>query len=300
MNDGSAARAGAGRSVRMRRGAARALVLASCLPASALATAAAAACAPPGDQALAAKYTTAVTNFAAPSEKQLSTLQMRADGRFRWYDLPPLPYPEIAGCWRRSGDTVVLVLGAADGGDGVKRSMPVAWTQADLNQVRREGVQTIQQAVDAGLLAAGRVWAHQDRKAGEPVRVKLYEPTSGAPPGDAKVSLRLRDGRIVEGAAVPDEEQVIDNRPGPSGGEYLFASLPADAAVQAIGIRFPNQPDRPRWVSVEDRTKLLYMIEFDARATASLFGGTMTLIVNADGSLSPALPDRGEPFVRVP
>ena len=43
-----------------------------------------------------------------------------------------------------------------------------------------------------------------------------------------------------------------------------------------------------------------HLIEFDARATASLFGGTMTLIVNVDGSLSPAPPDRGEPFVRVP
>ncbi|MGO1073604.1 hypothetical protein [Lysobacter sp. CA199] len=275
-----------------------ALALIGCLSASA--NAAAAACAAPGDAALVAKYTTPVDNFATPSEKSISTLQMNKDGSFRWYDLPPLPYPEIAGCWQRKGDTVMLVLGAPAGGDGVKRSMPTPWTQADLNQVRREGVQTIAQAVDAGLLAAGRVWAYQTRKAGEPVRVKVYEPTIGIPPGEVKVTLRLRDGELVEGAPVPDEEQVIDNRPRPSGGEYLFASLPGDAAVRAIGIRFPNQPDRPRWVTVEDDTRLLYMIEFDARATASLYGGVMTFNVDADGSLSPTPPDRGEPFKRTP
>ena len=234
------------------------------------ATSAVAAC-KPADAALAASY-------ASVAESPVS-LRLNLDGSFRVYDLPP-PAPEVAGCWWREGDRVVFAPGANDGSDGIKRVLPDPLTQADLDEVRGDGIETIAQAVDAGLLPAGRVWVHQARKAGEPVRVKLFEPKVGVAVGDAKLTLRLNDG------------QEIDASPGPDDGEYEFASLPASATVTAIGVRFPHPPERTRWLPITDSTKLLYLIEFDALAIGAIPGGPLTLTVQADGSLRSDTPDQ--------
>lgn len=275
-------------------------LIALSLSACALGSAAAAVCTPPADTKLVASYTTPVRGLTG--EMSTSTLQVNADGSFRWSGLP-MPPNEVGGCWRRQGDIVSFETHALDGGDGVERSMPEPLTQADLDRVTRfehKQIRTIAQAVEAGLMANGRLWAHQARKAGEPVRVKIYEPTVGVSPGDAKVALTLADGRVVEGAQLSEDDQVIDRHPSPAGGEYLFASLPAGAVVKSIGIRFPNQPDRPRSVPIEDGDKLLYMIEFDADDTGSIFGGVMKLQVQANGSLGTVAPDVGPAFERAP
>lgn len=291
------------RSARRRFGgwASAVIACASIAATSIVATAAAApVCAPPGDAKLVARYTTPVRGWT--DELATSTLQLDADGSFRWSGLPGPP-KVIGGCWRREGDIVRFETRALDGGDGVKRAMPEPLTQADLDRVTRyehKDVRTIAQAVEAGLLANGRLWAYQTRGAGEPVRVKLYEPTIGIPPGDAKVTLTLADGQVVEGAQLSEDDQVIDRHPRPAGGEYLFTSLPRDAAIKSIGIVFADQPDRPRTVPIEGATRLLYMIEFDANDTGSIFGGVMRLKVLANGNLDGVPPDSGPAFERVP
>lgn len=253
-----------------------------------------------GDTKLVARYTTPVRGIT--DQRSASTLQLDRDGSFRWSGLP-LPVNAVGGCWRRLGDIVSLETHALDGGDGVKRSMPDPLTQADLDRVTRfehQEIRTIAQAVEAGLLANGRLWAYQTRTAGEPVRVKIYEPTVGVSPGDAKVTLTLADGRKIEGAQLSEDDQVIDRHPRPAGGEYLFTALPANAVVTAVGIVFPNQPDRPRSVPIDDGTRRLYMIEFDANDTGSIFGGVIKLNVLGNGNLGPAPPDEGPAFERLP
>lgn len=275
-------------------------VLALIACASIPATAAAVVCAPPGDAKPVARYTTPVRGWT--DTLSTSTLQLDANGSFRWSGLPGPP-SVIGGCWRREGELLRFETHALDGGDGVKLAMPEPLTQADLDRVTRyehKDIRTIAQAVEAGLLANGRLWAHQTRTAREPVRVKLYEPTIGIPPGDAKVTLSLADGRVVEGEQLSEDDQVIDRHPRPAGGEYLFASLPPGAAVKAIGIVFANQPDRPRTVPIEGATRLLYMIEFDANDTGSIFGGVMRLKVLANGNLEGVPSDNGPAFERVP
>lgn len=233
------------------------------------ATSAVAAC-KPADASLAARY-------ASVAESPVS-LRLNPDGSFRVYDLPS-PAPDVAGCWWREGDRVVFAPGADDGSDGIKRVLPDPLTQADLDEVRGDGIETVAQAVDAGLLPAGRVWAHQAREAGEPVWVKLFEPKAGLAVGDAKLTLRLSDGREIEA------------NPGPDDGEYEFASLPAGAVVTVIGVRFPHRPERMHWLTLTDSTKLLYLIEFDALAVGAIPGGPLALTVQADGSLRADTPD---------
>lgn len=233
------------------------------------ATSAVAAC-KPADAALAARY-------ASVAESPVS-LRLNPDGSFRVYDLPS-PAPDVAGCWWREGDRVVFAPGADDGSDGIKRVLPDPLTQADLDAVRGDGIETIAQALDAGLLPAGRAWAHQARKAGEPVRVKMFDPRAGIAVGDAKLTLRLNDGRE------------LDASPGPGDGEYELASLSASAVVTAIGVRFPHRPERTHWLALTDSTKLLYLIEFDALAVGAIPGGPLALTVQADGSLRSDTPD---------
>lgn len=236
------------------------------------ATSAVAAC-KPADPALAARY-------ASVADVPVS-LSLNQDGRFRIYDLPAVaPTPEVTGCWSRDGDRVIFAPGADSGGEGIQRVLPDPLTPADLDAVRGDGIETIAQAVDAGLLPAGRVWAHQVRKPGEPVRVKLFESKVGIAAGEAKVVLRLGDGQELEASA------------GTGDGEYELAPLPAGAVVTAIGVRFPHPPVRTRWLTTGDSTKRLYLIDFDALTVGALPGGPLTLIVQADGSLRADTPDR--------
>lgn len=226
----------------------------------------------PADPALSARY-------ASVGEAPVR-LSLNQDGRFRIYDLPAVaPTPEVTGCWSRDGDRVIFAPGADTGGEGIQRVLPDPLSQADLDAVRGDGIETIAQAVDAGLLPAGRVWAHQPRKPGEPVRVKLFESKVGIAAGDAKVVLRLAGGQELEAS------------PGSGDGEYELASLPASAIVTAIGVRFPHPPERMRWLTTTDSTKLLYLIDFDALAVGALPGGPLTLTVQADGSLRSDTPD---------
>ncbi|MFQ6311866.1 hypothetical protein [Lysobacter capsici] len=262
---------------------ARSAIAGSIVGAAMLAAPAAFACAP-ADAALAGRY--AAIDKSGKSNPQLQ-LQLNLDGSFRMHDVPP-PGLEAAGCWQRSGDTVVLVEGLAIGGEGIKRALPEPLTQADLDKVRGNGIDTLQQAVDAGLLPLGRVWANQPRRAGETVRVSVYEPRVGLAVGEAKAMLRLADGEVIEQSPVPGDD-----------GQFEFASLPKRAVVKAIGVRFPEQPNRIRWLSVEDSTKLLYLIEFDARALGAAEGGGMTLTRQADGSLISDFPDATH-FKRLP
>lgn len=234
----------------------------------------------PADAAVAA-------NYASVADAPIS-LSLNPDGRFRIYDLPAAaPTPEVTGCWSREGEHVIFAPGADTGGEGIQRVLPDPLTQADLDAVRGDGIETIAQAVDAGLLPAGRVWAHQVRKPGEPVRVKLFESKAGFAAGEAKVVLRLSDGQELEASA------------GTGDGEYELASLPADAVVTAIGVRFPQPPVRMRWLTTGDSTKLLYLIDFDALAVGALPGGPLTLTVQADGSLRSDTPDHIQ-FKRTP
>ncbi|KRA17775.1 hypothetical protein [Lysobacter sp. Root604] len=244
-----------------------------------LALPAAAACAA-GDAALAGRYAASATK-AAPS------LQLNADGSFRLRELP-MPGMDVTGCWQRSDGTLVLVERMIDSEDGIKRALPPPLTEADLNKVRGDGIETLQQAVDAGLLPIGTWWAHRPRRAGEAVWVKVYEPRIGLAVGEAKAMLRLADGRVIEQTSKEGGD-----------GEFEFAALPADAAVKAVGVRFPEQPDRPRWLNVDDATKLLYLIEFDANAIGASEGGAMTLTVQADRSLISDFPDATH-FKRAP
>lgn len=248
---------------------ARLCTLVACL----IPAASAVAACKPADPALAARY-------ASVAEAPVS-LSLHQDGRFRIYDLPAAaPTPEVAGCWSRDGDRVIFAPGADTGGEGIRRVLPDPLTQADLDPVRGDGIETIAQAVDAGLLPAGRVWAHQVRKPGEPVRVKLFDSKVGIAAGEAKVVLRLADGQELEASA------------GTGDGEYELVSLPADAVVTAIGVRFSYPPERTRWLTTTDSTKRLYLIDFDALAVGALPGGPLTLTVQADGSLRSDTPDR--------
>lgn len=236
-----------------------------------LAVPAAFACAP-ADAASSGGYVSATAKPAA-------SLQLNRDGSFHLLGVP-VPDADFSGCWQRIGDTVALVEGLAIGGEGIKRALPQPLTQADLDKVRGNGIDTIQQAVDAGLLPLARAWANQPRRAGETVRVSVYEPRVGLAVGDARAMLRLADGKVIEQSPVPGDD-----------GQFEFASLPKDAAVKAIGVRFPEQPERIRWLSVEGPIKLLYLIEFDARALGAAEGGGMTLTRQADGSLISDFPD---------
>lgn len=249
-------------------GRALALIVCATLPA----TSVVAACLP-ADASLAARY-------ASVADAPVS-LSLSQDGRFRVYDLPAsAPAPEVTGCWRREGDRVVFAPGADQDGEGIERVMPEPLTQADLAAVRGDGIETLAQAVDAGLLPAARVWAHQARQAGEPVRVKVFESKLGLAVGEVKLVLRLAGGQQIEAS------------PGSGDGEFEAASLPAGAAVTAIGLRFPREPERMRWLTTTDPTKLLYLIDVDALAVGVLPGGPLTLIVQADGSLRSDTPDR--------
>lgn len=264
-------------------GRARSAMVASIVCASMLAVPAAFACAP-ADKQLAGRY--AAIDTSGTSNPQLQ-LQLNLDGSFRLHDVPS-PGLEAAGCWQRSDDTVALMEGAATGGDGIKRTLPEPLTQADLDKVRGNGIDTIQQAVDAGLLPLARAWANQPRRAGETLRVSVYEPRVGLAVGDAKAMLRLADGKVIEQSPVPGDD-----------GQFEFASLPKRAVVKAIGVRFPGQPHRVRWLTVDDSTKRLYLIEFDARALGAVEGGVMTLTRQADGSLRSDFPDATH-FRRLP
>ncbi|ALN59499.1 hypothetical protein RDV84_12195 [Lysobacter yananisis] len=235
-----------------------------------LAGAAFAAC-KPADAALAGQY-------ASGAPTPLS-LRLDADGRFRIYDLPP-PLADIAGCWQREGARVVFAPGADGDKDGIERVLPDPLTQADLDKVRGDGIQTLEQAVDAGLLPPARWWAHQPRKPDEPLRVKVFDPRAGIAAGETRLSLRLADGREIEAS------------PGTGDGEFEVASLPASAAVTAIGVRFAYPPQRTRWVATTDSTKQLYLIGFDALAIGAIPGGPLALDVQADGSLLADPPDR--------
>lgn len=249
-----------------------------------LASPAVAGCAS-GDTALAGPY-------AATAGDTKPSLQLNPDGSFRMRDVP-MPGMDVSGCWQGGERSVTLVERAPDSVDGIRRALPPPLTEADLNAVRGDGIETLQQAVDAGLLPVGSWWAHRPRRAGETVWVKVYEPRIGLAVGDAKAMLRLADGRVIEQTAKQGGD-----------GEFEFAALPADAAVKAVGVRFPEQPDRPRWLSVDDATKLLYLIEFDANAIGATKGGAteggaMTLTVQADGSLVSDFPDATH-FKRAP
>lgn len=225
--------------------------------------------------------------YVSAAAKPTASLQLNRDGSFRLLGVPA-PGADFSGCWQRIGDTVALVEGAAIGGEGIKRSLPEPLTQADLDKVRGNGIDTMQQAVDAGLLPLARAWANQPRRGDETVRVSVYEPRIGLAVGDAKAMLRLADGKVIEQSPVPGDD-----------GQFEFASLPKRAVVKAIGVRFPEQPDRVRWLTVEDSTKLLYAIEFDARALGAGEGGGMTLTRQADGSLISDFPDATH-FKRTP
>lgn len=240
---------------------------------------AAAACAP-ADAALAGAY-------AGTEAEARPSLQLNQDGSFRMREVPT-PGLQVAGCWQRSEQTVVLVERAPDSENGIRRALPPPLTEADLDKVRGDGIDTLQQAVDAGLLPMGRWWAHRPRRAGETVRLKVYEPRYGLAVGDARGLLRLADGRTIEQSPVRGDD-----------GTFEFEALPADAAVEAIGVRFPEQPDAPRWLSVDGPTRLLYLIEFDAQATGAGEGGVMTLTVQADRSLISDFPDATH-FKRTP
>ncbi|MET4729011.1 hypothetical protein ABIE09_002823 [Lysobacter enzymogenes] len=238
----------------------------------------------PADAALSGRYVSAAADSAASSAK---SLQLNKDGSFRLLGVP-VQGADFSGCWQRSDDIVVLVEGAAIDGEGIKRALPEPLTQADLKAVRTDGIDTLEQAVDAGLLPLGRQWANQPRRAGETVRVSVYEPRVGLAVGDAKAMLRLADGTVIEQAPTRGED-----------GQFEFASLPARAVVTAIGVRFPEQPDQPRWLTVSDPTKRLYLIEFDARALGAVQGGFITLSRRADGSLTSDFPDATR-FKRAP
>ncbi|MGO0999967.1 hypothetical protein [Lysobacter sp. CA196] len=243
------------------------------------ATSAVAAC-EPADAALVGAY-------AGTEAKTTPSLQLSQDGSFRMRDVP-MPGMDVAGCWQRSEQTVVLVERAPDSENGIKRMLPPPLTETDLEKVRGDGIGTLQEAVDAGLLPMGRWWAHRSRRPGETVRLKVYEPRYGLAVGDAKGMLRMADGRVVEQSTVQGSD-----------GEFEFDGLPADAAVKAIGVRFPEQPDTPRWLTVDGPTKLLYLIEFDAQATGAAEGGVMTLTLQADRSLISDYPDATH-FKRAP
>ncbi|WP_157754144.1 hypothetical protein [Lysobacter capsici] len=258
---------------------ARSAIAGSIVGAAMLAAPAAFACAL-ADAASSGRYVSAAA-------KPMASLQLNRDGSFHLLGVPA-PGADFSGCWQRSGDTVALVEGLAIGGEGIKRALPEPLTQADLDKVRGNGIDTLQQAVDAGLLPLGRVWANQPRRAGETVRVSVYEPRVGLAVGEAKAMLRLADGQVIEQSPVPGDD-----------GQFEFASLPKRAVVKAIGVRFPERPDRIRWLSVEDSTKLLYLIEFDARALGAAEGGGMTLTRQADGGLISDFPDAPH-FKRLP
>ncbi|QWF16082.1 hypothetical protein [Lysobacter capsici] len=234
----------------------------------------------PADAASSGRYVSAAAKPAA-------SLQLNRDGSFRLLGVPA-PGADFSGCWQRIGDAVALVEGLAIGGEGIKRALPEPLTQADLDKVRGDGIDTIKQAVDAGLLPLARAWANQPRRAGETLRVSVYEPRVGLAVGDARAMLRLADGQVIEQGPVPGDD-----------GQFEFAGLPKRAVVKAIGVRFPEQPDRIRWLTVEDSTKVLYLIEFDARALGAAEGGGMTLTRQADGSLISDYPDATH-FKRTP
>ena len=289
MNDETAARyrikaaavpTGADRSMRRRGPAvyARAFAAIACF---ALPARSAIAACEPADAALAGAYAGIEANVAP------SLLQLNQDGSFRMREVPR-PGMDVAGCWQRSEQTVVLVERAPDSENGLRRKLPPPLTEADLNEVRDDGIATLQQAVDAGLLPPGAWWAHRQRRGGETVRVKVYDPRYGLAVGDAKAMLRLSDGRVVEQSAAQGAD-----------GQFEFDALPADAAVNAIGVRFPEQPDKPRWMTVDGTTKLLYLVEFDAQAIGAAEGGVMTLTVQADRSLISDFPDATH-FKRAP
>ncbi|WP_152670123.1 hypothetical protein [Lysobacter capsici] len=258
---------------------ARSAIAGSIVGAAMLAAPAAFAC-EPADAASSGRYVSAAA-------KPTASLQLNRDGSFHLLGVPA-PGADFSGCWQRSGDTVTLVEGLAIGGEGIKRALPEPLTQADLDKVLGNGIDTLQQALDAGLLPLGRVWANQPRRGSETVRVSVYEPRVGLAVGDAKAMLRLADGEVIEQSPVPGDD-----------GQFEFASLPKRAVVKAIGVRFPERPDRIRWLSVEDSTKLLYLIEFDARALGAAEGGGMTLIRQADGGLISDFPDATH-FKRLP
>lgn len=270
---------GADRSMRRRSPAVYAGALAVIAYFALPAKSAHAAC-EPADPALAGAYA-GVEAKAAPS------LQLNQDGSFRMRGVP-MPGMDAAGCWQRSEQTVVLMERAPDSENGLRRKLPPPLTEADLNEVRGDGIGTLQQAVDAGLLPPGAWWAHRPRRDGETVRVKVYDPRYGLAVGDAKAMLRLSDGRVLEQSAAPGAD-----------GQFEFDALPAGAAVNAIGVRFPEQPDQPRWLAVDAPTKLLYLIEFDAQATGAAEGGVMTLTVQADRTLISDFPDATH-FKRAP
>lgn len=252
---------------RMR--ALRLLALSGC---AAMMSPAALAVCTPADVATAGRYD-------ATGAQATASLQLNADGSFRVRDVP-MAGVEASGCWQRSETTVVLMERAIDGGDGIVRTLPAPLTEADLDAVRGDGIETLQQAMDAGLLPLERWWANRPRRAGDSVRVKVYEPRYGLAVGDAKALLRLADGRVIEQASQSGSD-----------GEFEFAGLPADAVVKAVGVRFPQQPEPPRWLNVDDTTKLLYLIEFDPHAVGAAEGGTMTLTVQADRSLISDFPE---------
>lgn len=246
---------------------ARALIALAC---AALPAGTAFAACKPADAALAGQY--------AASGPTPFALRLNADGSFRIHDLPP-PLADVAGCWRRDGARLVFAPGADGDKDGIERVVPDPLTQADLDKVRGDGIETIGQAVDAGLLSGARLWAHEARKAGEPVRVKVFDPRAGIAADVVKLTLRLADGREIEAS------------PGTGDGEFEVASLPASAAVTAIGVRFAHPPERTRWVATTDSTKQLYLIGFDALAIGAIPGGPLALNIQADGSLLADTPD---------
>lgn len=250
----------------------RALCLLALSGCAAMMSPAALAICAPADVATAGRY-------AATGAQATASLQLNADGSFRIRDVP-MAGVEASGCWQRSRTTVALMEGTIGGGDGIVRTLPAPLTETDLGAVRGDGIETLQQAVDAGLLPLDRWWANRPRRAGDSVWVKVYEPRYGLAVGDAKALLRLADGRVIEQSSQSGSD-----------GDFEFAGLPADAVVKAIGVRFPQQPDRPRWLDVDDATKLLYLIEFDPHAIGAAEGGMMTLTVQADRSLISDFPD---------
>lgn len=235
-------------------------------------------CVPSGD-ALAGIY-------QAQAPQPLGTLRLAADGSFSLQGLP-LPAGNAQGCWRRMQDSIELYR-PMHGADAVRRVLLPPLSDADLKRVRGPGIDTLEQAVDAGLLPARRLWTRQPAQHGKAVAVALSDSNRDVDvaPGDAKVVMRLASGRQLEG--------VLD-----SDGLYQFTKLPDGDALHSIGVTLPTPGEHQRWLDVAGPTMRLYLIEFDSLATGYAEGGGMTLGLQHDGSLRSDFPDDTH-FVRKP
>lgn len=234
------------------------------------------ACAP-ADAALAGRYLTIDGSSGA-------SLVLERDGRFQLLGVAG-PSPNIGGCWTREGGFVTLAQTLEGAIDGLRRVLPPALTDADLKALHDPEVTSLAQAVEMGLLPAAGMWAHQPPQADGSVEVMLSEPNLGVAVGPAEVVLRLASGEVLR---ANDEA---------GQGAYRF-KLPDHAEVRAIGITFPTQADRPRWLTVQGPNKRLYLVEFDGVATGYAEGGRLRLEVRPDGMLVFEFPDMA--FKRAP